>query len=229
MANSEALAEDEDLRTGAKIRVEKIGTAVNRAADLTRQLLSFSRKQPLRPQVTDLNDLVDATTKLLRRSLGSHIEITTTFRAGLGDVNIDRSQLEAALINLCINARDAMPDGGKLLIETRSAPLDEDYPGQNPGGVPGDYSMIAVTDTGTGMPRDLLAKVLDPFFTTKEAGKGTGLGLSMVYGFIKQSKGHIKIDSEVGRGTTFKLYLPKTSRAPERPVVQDRTDPVGGG
>ncbi len=153
---------------------------------------------------------------LLRRALGAQIEIESVLADDLWVANIDRSQLETALVNLCINARDAMPDGGRLLIETRNATLDEEYIVANPDATPGDYAMIAVTDTGTGIPQEALRKVFEPFFTTKEVGKGTGLGLSMVYGFIKQSNGHIKIYSEVGVGTTFKLYLPRSMEAAEQ-------------
>ena len=190
-------------------RLERVSKAVQRTSDLTRQLLAYSRKQSLRPQHTNINDLVTTTGTLLRRSLGAQIEIESILDDNLWPVSIDRTQLETALVNLCINARDAMPEGGRLLIETRNARLDKDYVARHPDAAVGDHVMLSVTDTGSGMPPDVAAKVFEPFFTTKETGKGTGLGLSMVYGFIKQSKGHIAVDSAVGHGTAFRLYLPR--------------------
>ena len=215
-ANVEELQEEEGPDTTKAERFDKISAAVERASALTRQLLAFSRKQMLRPQQTDLNDLVSSTGKLLRRALGAQIEIDSILADNLCVADIDRAQLETALVNLCINARDAMADGGRLLIETRNVTLDKDYADSNVDAVPGHYAMIAVTDTGAGIPPESLAKVFEPFFTTKEVGKGTGLGLSMVYGFIKQSRGHIKIYSEVGIGTSFKLYLPCSGVAAEQ-------------
>ncbi len=215
LANSESLMEEEHLSQPVTERLDRIAEAVGRASSLTRQLLAFSRKQVLHPQQTDLNDLVSDTGKLLRRALGAGIEIESILSEGLCIANIDRSQLEAALVNLCINARDAMPDGGRLLIETHNVTLDEDYVASNPDVKAGRYAMLAVTDTGTGIPPEALRKVFEPFFTTKEVGRGTGLGLSMVYGFIKQSEGHIKIHSEVGVGTSFKLYLPCSGQSAE--------------
>ncbi len=216
LANTEALQHEESLAAPVVERLGQIAKAVGRASALTHQLLAFSRQQKLQPQRTDLNDLVSGIGSLLRRALGAQIEIESVLADDLWVANIDRSQLETALVNLCINARDAMPDGGRLLIETRNATLDEEYIVANPDATPGDYAMIAVTDTGTGIPQEALRKVFEPFFTTKEVGKGTGLGLSMVYGFIKQSNGHIKIYSEVGVGTTFKLYLPRSMEAAEQ-------------
>ena len=209
-------------------RLDQIAQAVERASGLTRQLLAFSRKQPLSPKRTDINALVTTTGKLLRRALGEQIEIESVLADGLWTVNIDRAQLETALVNLCINARDAMPGGGKLLIETRNVTLDEAYVAHNPDVVAGDYAMLSISDTGTGIPPEMLAKVFEPFFTTKGVGKGTGLGLSMVYGFIKQSNGHITIDSEVGRGTTFKLYLPRSVGGRRRRRSVSRP-PIPGG
>jgi PAS domain S-box-containing protein len=216
LANTEALEEEESLDAPVVARIAEIAKAVGRASSLTRQLLAFSRRQTLNPQQTDLNDLVSDTGKLLRRALGAGIEIQSILTEGLCITNIDRSQLETALVNLCINARDAMPDGGSLLIETRNVTLDEEYVALNPAAVAGNYALVSVTDTGSGMGPDTLSKVFEPFFTTKEVGKGTGLGLSMVYGFIKQSKGHIKIYSEVGAGTSIKLYLPCSGQAAEK-------------
>ena len=208
MANVDALLEGEGLAPDAVGCLESIGQAVQRATNLTRQLLAFSRKQALKMERTNLNDLVVSTGALLRRTLGEHIEIDSVLAEEMGSISTDRAQVEAALVNLCINARDAMPGGGRLLIETGRVDLDEDYVRRNPEAAVGRHAMMAVTDTGTGMPPEVLAKVFEPFFTTKEVGKGTGLGLSMVYGFVKQSKGHVTIDSGVGRGTKVTLYLP---------------------
>lgn len=180
-----------------------------RGAELTKQLLAFSRRQQLLPQPIDMNQLVSATAELLRRTLGEAIEIRTAFGQDVWTAEADPSQVESALVNLSINARDAMPAGGRLTIETANVTLDDAYAADNPDAVPGDYVMLAVTDTGTGMPPEVVKRVFEPFFTTKAVGKGTGLGLSMVYGFAKQSGGHVKIYSEPGHGTTLRLYLPK--------------------
>ena len=222
LANADSLQEDEATLDAATLalRLEQISQAVLRASDLTRQLLTFSRKADLMPRHTDLNELVSGTGKLLRRALGEHIEIDSVLADDLWTVSVDRAQLETALVNLCVNARDAMPDGGKLRIETRNVTLDKDNITQATDVVPGDYAMIAVTDTGSGMSAEVRAKVFEPFFTTKEVGKGTGLGLSMVYGFIKQSNGHITIHSEPGRGTTFRLYLPRSDGLREDMATQ---------
>ncbi|WP_295133770.1 PAS domain-containing sensor histidine kinase [uncultured Reyranella sp.] len=206
--NVEALLE-QDVSVRTRDRLEQIEKSAARAAELTQQLLAYSRRQPLRPNLTNLNELVLATSKLLRRTLGEDIEIEPILAEDLWITNVDRTQLETTLVNLSLNARDAMPGGGKLVIETRNIVLDQDYVAQNPDVAAGPYAMLAVTDTGTGIPQDALEKVFEPFFTTKEVGRGTGLGLSMVYGFIKQSNGHIKIYSELDRGTSIKMYLPR--------------------
>jgi PAS domain S-box-containing protein len=218
LANVEELLEDDGLSADQREMLTNIAGSGERAAELTRRLLAFSRKQHLMPQPTNISDLIAGTDKLLRRTLGEQIEIEAIFADDLWITNIDRSQLEAALVNLCVNARDAMPKGGRLLIETRNMELDEAYAAANPGAVRGEYVMLAVSDTGVGMQTEVLEHVFEPFFTTKEVGKGTGLGLSMVYGFIKQSNGHIKIYSEVDRGTTIRLYLPRSAA----PVDADR-------
>jgi CheY-like chemotaxis protein len=220
MANVDSLEEDEQLDLRLRKRVGRIAEATQRAADLTRQLLAFSRKQALQPRRTDINELVAATGKLLRRTLGEQVEIRSSLAADLWTAEVDRAQLESALINLSINARDAMPDGGRLLVETCNMTLDEDYVAQTPDAAAGDYVMIAVTDTGKGMTADVIDKAFEPFFTTKESGKGTGLGLSMVYGFVKQSNGHVRIYSEPGRGTTVKLFLPRSDPAGEAGAAQ---------
>jgi PAS domain S-box-containing protein len=187
--------------------------AAERAATLTQRLLAYSRRQPLDPEVVDLNALVASLDDMLRRTLGEDIEIATTLDPDLWPVLADRGQVENSLLNLVVNARDAMPEGGKLTIETSRVHLDEGYAERNIEVMPGDYAMLAVTDSGTGMPPDVAERAIEPFFTTKTAGKGTGLGLSMIYGFAKQSRGHLKIYSEIDHGTTVRLYLPRAATA----------------
>jgi signal transduction histidine kinase len=187
---------------------ELIDQAAERCSELIQHLLAFARRQPLRPRNVDINGTVLDIAKLLRPTLGEQIEVNSILEQEVAAAHIDASQLANSLLNMAINARDAMPNGGKLLLETRNVVLDEAYAQANPEVRPGPYVMLAVSDTGAGMPQDVLDKVFEPFFTTKEVGKGTGLGLSMVYGFVKQSGGHIRIYSEVGHGTTIKLYLP---------------------
>ena len=190
-----------------------IDEAASRGAELTQHLLAFARKQPLQPRVTDINILVIDTAKLLRPTLGEQIEIELVFADETCFASVDPNQLTTAILNLALNARDAMQGGGKLIIETGSAYLDETYASRHGDVRPGHYALIAVSDTGSGIPASILDKVFEPFFTLKEPGKGTGLGLSMVYGFVKQSSGHIKIYSEVGHGTTIKMYLPPGTAA----------------
>jgi signal transduction histidine kinase/CheY-like chemotaxis protein len=189
--------------------VEAAANAAERAALLTQRLLAFARQQPLAPQPIDANRMISGMSELLKSTLGEHIQIEGVTAGGLWTVNADAQQLESAILNISINARDAMLEGGKLTIETANAYLDEAYCRQNPEIEPGQYVLIAITDIGTGMEPVVAARVFDPFFTTKPTGKGTGLGLSQVYGFVKQSHGHIKIYSEVGAGTTVKIYLPR--------------------
>jgi PAS domain S-box-containing protein len=184
--------------------------SAQRAASLTQRLLAFARRQPLDPKRVDANRLLSGMEDMLRRTLGPAIELEMVLGAGLWPTLSDPHQLESAILNLAINARDAMPDGGRLVIETVNTRLDEAYARSQGGEVsPGAYVLVSVTDSGTGMPPDVIAKAFDPFFTTKPIGQGTGLGLSMLYGFIKQSNGHVRIYSEMGVGTTFKLYLPR--------------------
>jgi len=183
--------------------------AATRGADLTQRLLAFSRQQALRPQTVDLRALVSEMSTLLSRTLGEAIEIKVHTAADLWHGAADPSQVENALLNLGLNARDAMPNGGRLIITCENEYLDPDYAAQNPETLPGDYVSLAVTDSGTGMSEDVRANAFDPFFTTKEVGQGSGLGLSMIYGFAKQSGGHVTIYSEEGQGTTVKLYLPR--------------------
>ena len=184
-------------------------SATERAAVLTQRLLAFARQQPLTPQPLDANKMITNMSDLLQSTLGENIQIETVRTAGLWTVNADAQQLESAILNIAINARDAMPEGGKLTIETGNTYLDDAYCRQNPEVEPGQFVLIAITDTGAGMPAEVVARVFDPFFTTKPTGKGTGLGLSQVYGFVKQSSGHIKIYSEPNAGTTVKIYLPR--------------------
>jgi CheY-like chemotaxis protein len=196
---------------------------------LTRHLLAFSRKQPLTPRETNINELLVETARLLHPTLGEHIEIESMLEDTASPALIDPNQLSTALLNLALNARDAMPGGGKLTLETDNVFLDESYASMNAEVQPGPYVMIAVSDTGSGIPAAILDKVFDPFFTTKEVGKGTGLGLSMVYGFVKQSGGHIKIYSEEGQGTTVKMYLPRASGPAEHAVDLTATQPLRHG
>lgn len=193
-----------------------------RGADLTRNLLAFARRQALAAKPFDLNHLVATTVELLRRTLGEQISIVLALEEGLAPALADPAQVESALTNLAINARDAMPGGGRLTIETASKRLDARYAAENVDAVPGDYVMLAVSDTGTGMPPEVLERVFEPFFTTKEQGRGTGLGLAMIYGFAKQSQGHVKIYSEVGYGTTARLYLPRAAPAAAAAVENAR-------
>jgi PAS domain S-box-containing protein len=186
-----------------------ISEAADRGAELTGHLLAFARKQPLRPREIDINALMADSTKLLKRALGEHIEIELKTDPAAWKALIDPTQLTSALLNLAVNARDAMPNGGRLTLETRNTELDQDYADANGEVLPGNYVMIAVSDTGSGIPKAIRDKIFEPFFSTKEIGKGTGLGLSMVYGFVKQSSGHINVYSEEGFGTTFKIYLPQ--------------------
>jgi PAS domain S-box-containing protein len=182
-----------------------------RGAELTKHMLAFARRQPLQPKIVNLNDTLPGITELLRRTLGEDIAIMISPASELWPTLADPFQIESAIVNLAINARDAMPEGGRLVIETANATLDDSYASQHAEVVAGEYVMLAVTDSGTGMPAEIIDRAFEPFFTTKEMGRGSGLGLSMVYGFIKQSGGHVKIYSEPGHGTTVKLYLPKAA------------------
>jgi signal transduction histidine kinase len=183
--------------------------AVERAATSVHRLLAFSRQQPLSPQAIDPNRMVAGMAELLHRSLGETVKLETVLGAGLWRTQADPAQLENAIVNLAVNARDAMPDGGKLTIETNNAYLDEDYAARHIGIPAGQYVLIAISDTGLGVAPEIKERIFDPFFTTKPPGKGTGLGLSQVYGFVRQSGGHIKVYSEPGLGTTMKVYLPR--------------------
>ena len=189
--------------------IENAREGAQRAATLTARLLAFSRQQPLAPVPLDANKLVSGMSELLRRALGEHVLVETVLAGGLWTTFVDASQLESALLNLAVNGRDAMPDGGRLTIETANSYLDEAYAATREEVQPGQYVAICVSDTGVGMSNEVAAQAFEPFFTTKGIGKGTGLGLSQVFGFVKQSGGHIAIYSEIGEGTTVKLYLPR--------------------
>jgi PAS domain S-box-containing protein len=220
----ERLGDDEDLR-------EMVGEALEaawRGADLTRRLLAFARRQRLRPARIEVNALVSDTVRLLRRLLGEDTEISLELGADIWSVMADPAQLEASLANLSTNARDAMPTGGRLIIATANRSLDADYAAAHADVTPGDFVMIEVSDTGTGMSAETMTQIFEPFFTTKEQGKGTGLGLSMVFGFLKQSGGHVSVYSEVGQGTTFRLYLPRATEEGAAHEAED-TRPVARG
>ncbi|MGY4595824.1 signal transduction histidine kinase [Bradyrhizobium sp. GM22.5] len=198
----------------------------NRAATLTQRLLAFSRQQPLAPEIVDINKMVGGMSELLERSLGELIRLETVLAAGLWRVKADPAQLESAMINLAVNARDAMPKGGRLTVETSNVSIDRKY-AREYALAPGQYVLVAVTDNGTGIPADVLGKVFDPFFTTKVVGRGTGLGLSQVYGFVRQSGGHVKIYSEVDVGTTVKIYLPRFAGEEAGSALSQEEIPAG--
>jgi signal transduction histidine kinase len=208
---AEILSDDVTDQPELATTLAMIDEAAQRGAELTQRLLAFARKQPLQPRATDTNKLVSTAIKLLRPTLGENIEIESMFEEHAWPALVDPGQLTTAIVNLAVNARDAMPNGGKLTLETGNVRLDEAYAAANREVSPGAYVMIAVSDNGTGIPAAIIDKVFDPFFTTKEVGKGTGLGLSMVYGLVKQSGGHIKIYCEDGLGTCIKLYLPSAA------------------
>ena len=209
-------------------RIQNAMGGVERGAKLASQLLAFGRRQPLEPKVVNIGRLVAGMEDLLRRSLGEAVEMETVVADGLWNAFADPTQIENAMLNLAINARDAMDGMGKLTIEVRNADLDDAYAAADTELEPGQYVMLAVSDTGSGIPEEILENVFEPFFTTKPEGKGTGLGLSMVYGFAKQSSGHVKIYSEVGHGTTVRLYLPRVLDDEEAAEGTEATY-VGGG
>jgi PAS domain S-box-containing protein len=221
----EAVAGQPQLAAIARL----IDEAAERGANLTRHLLAFARKQPLQPVELDVNALVLEAAKLLHPTLGEHIEITPLLAEDAWTALADPSQLTTAVLNLAINARDAMLDGGKLALETGNVVLDESYANSQSEVTPGNYVMIAVSDTGTGIPPELLERVFEPFFTTKEVGRGTGLGLSMVFGFVKQSGGHIKIYSEQGHGTSVKIYLPRATGLQQTASEAQASSGIQGG
>jgi len=222
---AEAVADRPELAAIAKM----IDEAAARGGDLTQRLLAFARKQPLQPREVDVNSLVIEASNLLRPTLGEHVEVHMMLASDASHALIDPSQLTNAILNLALNARDAMPDGGKLTIETCNVVLDDNYAGMHSDVTAGNYVMVAVTDSGHGIPADILNNVFEPFFTTKDVDKGSGLGLSMVYGFVKQSNGHIKIYSEEGHGTTVRIYLPQVIGGVLQPAEEMNASGVEGG
>jgi len=231
LSYSTMLAEDMTPSDPRRADLEEIQAAGKRAVDLTRQLLAFSRQQIMQPKVVSLNDIVAGMERMMRRLLGADIELTVLPAVGLGNTKVDPGQMEQIVMNLAVNARDAMPKGGKLTVETGNIELDERYAAQHLGAVPGPHIMLAVTDTGTGMDAATQARMFEPFFTTKETGKGTGLGLATVFGIVRQSGGSIWVYSELGRGTTFKLYFPRTVSAIDvnvRESLAPKGIPLGG-
>ena len=229
-----------EIRAGDQVTDELVRDALEsalRGADLTRRLLAFARRQPLQPERADINEVIGAIVRLLARTLGENITIEMSLTPNVWPVQIDRAQFEAVIANLATNARDAMPRGGALLIDTRNGRLDEAYAAAHADVTPGDYVVVEVSDSGIGMPSDVLLRIFEPFFTTKEQGKGTGLGLSMVFGFMKQSGGHISVYSEADKGTTFRLYLPRLpalfaaqeERVGTTGVTWRQRDNTGGG
>jgi CheY-like chemotaxis protein len=224
----EILAEGVADRPELVAITKMIDEAGARGADLTQRLLAFARKQPLQPREVDVNALVIEAANSLRRTLGEHAEVQIMLAGNTARALIDPNQLTNAILNLALNARDAMEEGGKLTIETGNVVLDDRYASINSDVTAGNYVMVTMTDSGHGIPADILDNVFEPFFTTKDVGKGSGLGLSMVYGFLKQSNGHIKIDSEEGHGTTVRIYLPQAVGAVE-PAELASASSVGGG
>ncbi|MDR6897317.1 signal transduction histidine kinase/CheY-like chemotaxis protein [Bosea sp. BE271] len=226
--NLQLLARELGENDRARVRIEKAMAGVARGAHLATQLLAFGRRQPLEPRVVNAGKLIRGMDDLLRRTIGEAVDIETVVAGGLWNTMVDPTNLENAILNLAINARDAMDGRGHLTIETGNAFLDDNYAERHDEVQAGQYVQISVTDTGSGMSPEVMAKVFEPFFSTKPAGKGTGLGLSMVFGFVKQSGGHVKIYSEPGHGTTVKLYLPRSAKA-EEAIVEAETGPVVGG
>jgi PAS domain S-box-containing protein len=209
--------------------LDEIARAGHRAAGLTRQLLAFSRQQVLQPRVVDLNEAVAGMDKMLRRIIGEDIDLVTVLQPDLGRVRADPGQIEQVVVNLAVNSRDAMPDGGKLTIETADVDLSNEHLAARHSVTPGAYVMLAVTDTGTGIPEEARAHIFEPFFTTKGPGKGTGLGLATVYGIVRQSEGQILVYSEPGRGTTFKIYMPRVEDTAEHLIPTGTQEPPRGG
>jgi PAS domain S-box-containing protein len=211
--------------------VKQIDEAAERGAQLVQRMLAFARKQPLEARVLDVNEVVKRAAAMLERTLGKHITLQTCLAEDVWPAFVDAAQLEDAIVNLAVNARDAMPKGGLLVLETSNVHLDESYAAGHADVSAGNYAAVVVTDSGTGMPPEVIERAFEPFFTTKAVGRGTGLGLSMVYGFVKQSAGHVKIYSEIGHGTSIKMYFPKAAQkaasvSPPRPIPE-RTLPSG--
>lgn len=206
----------------------EIRKAGGRAAELTRQLLAFSRRQVIEPKILDLNAVVEDLSRMLRRMIGEHIAFSLSLKEGLATVKADRGQMEQVIVNLAVNARDAMPRGGKLCIETREAELEGPTVADTAAGIEGEYVVLSVTDTGHGMDHETQQLIFEPFFTTKEQGKGTGLGLSVVYGIVQQHGGFIRVYSKIGQGSTFKIYLPKNEAKPSATELAAEQKSIGG-
>jgi signal transduction histidine kinase/CheY-like chemotaxis protein len=222
IGNLDLLQDDVVGNNAARQKVDTILQASLRGADLTGQMLAFSRRQALQPKLLEINQLVGHTTRLLTRTLGGDIQVDVRCSSDLWPVLVDETQLQTALLNVALNARDAMPSGGRLIIATYNAHVESADAAPHPEVAPGDYVVIDISDTGAGMPPDILARIFEPFFTTKCPGKGTGLGLSMVYGFVRQSGGYVRAESESGVGATFKLYLPRAQATKVSPTAPAR-------
>ena len=222
----------QELKEGDQVRekIQQINEATQRSGDLARQLLTFSRRQIVEVKVLDLNNLLMNLNKMLRRVIGEDIELVNELAEDLGRVKADPGQIEQVIVNLTVNARDSMPGGGRLVLETANAPLDEEYCRTHVYVTPGRYVMLSVRDTGKGMAPEVKEHIFEPFFTTKEDGKGTGLGLFMVYGIVQKYGGHIVVDSEPGLGSIFKIYLPQVDEEMEalRQEILERKMPRGG-
>ena len=227
---SDLILSSEECTSSLRGDIGEIKTAALRASALTRQILAFSRRQALQPEVLSLNNTLASIERLLARTLGEDISLVTLLHTELGLVEVDAHQFEQVLFNLALNARDAMPTGGKLTVETANVEVDEDYCRSHAGIEPGGYVMLAVSDTGVGMDEETKSHVFEHFFTTKEPGRGTGLGLATVYGIVKQSGGGVFVSSDLGKGTTFKIYLPRIDKPGVKRIVAARTSPsVAGG
>ncbi len=224
VGNAEFLSEKLKARQDLQQLAEDIGRAGDRGAELTQRLLAFGRRQILRPTDIDCNGLLGSMQKLLQRTLRQDVEFKAHFDPAVSSIFADAAQLESAVLNLAVNAQDAMPSGGRLTISTANATLDDHYQSLHPEVLPGEYVLIAITDEGEGMSKDVIDRAFEPFYTTKEVGKGSGLGLSMVYGFVKQSNGHVSIYSEPGLGTTVRIYLPQAGSKPSMPPEQPPAD-----
>lgn len=230
MGNAEVLVEETGGRPELQSLADMVRVAAERGADLTRRLLAFARRQPLEPRVTQINSLLRGMDGLLRRALSADVAVDLIEGDGIWTCLVDPSQLETAILNVCLNARDAMPEGGRLTIETANTTLDNNYAAWNAEVIPGQYVMVSISDTGHGMDKDVLERVFEPFFTTKGRSGGSGLGMSMVFGFAKQSNGHIKVYSEPGQGTSVKLYLPRCNASANEGGREDAfsTSATGG-
>ena len=226
---SALLLDDRTLGEHHRRDVQEMHDAAKRAAALTQQLLAFSRRQMLQPTILVVNDAVSGVETLLRRLIGEHIELVAVLATDLGPVRVDRGQLDQVIVNLVVNARDAMPDGGRLTIETSNADLDADFVAVHPGAQPGPHVLLAIGDTGSGMDERTRGRIFEPFFTTKEVGKGSGLGLAVVYGIVKQTGGYVWADSEPGRGSTFRIYLPRAAGGGAAVAAQGAAEVPRGG